>query len=162
MRFCDPLDALMQFPSSGFSRFCRSRYLAAVPPETEAAVFRNLDQRAFVARGGHPRTWFYRAFATMARSAWALRAATARCLEHGVHGVRMLYARRGSEYAEELMESVAAPAYGVGEGEGDTDTEEKLSVAFTVTPGVKVGATVVACRVLLCHCRHQEGFIQVQ
>ena len=115
-----------------------------------------------VARGGHPRTWFYRAFATMARSAWALRAATARCLEHGVHGVRMLYARRGSEYVEELMESVAAPAYGVGEGEGDTDTEEKLSVAFTVTPGVKVGATVVACRVLLRQCRHQEGFIQIQ
>jgi len=162
MRFCDPLDALMQYPISGFSRFCRSRYLAAVPAETEAAVFRNLDQRAFVARGGHPRTWFYRAFATMARSAWALRAATARCLEHGVHGVRMLYARRGSEYAEELMESVAAPAYGVGEGEGDTDTEEKLSVAFTVTPGVKVGATVVACRVLLRQCRHQEGFIQIQ
>ncbi|KAG2559650.1 hypothetical protein PVAP13_8KG021400 [Panicum virgatum] len=141
MRFCDPLDALMQYPISGFSRFCRSRYLAAVPAETEAAVFRNLDQRAFVARG---RTWFYRAFATMARSAWALRAATARCLEHGVHGVRMLYARRGSEYAEELMESVAAPAYGVGEGE------------------VKVGATVVACRVLLRQCRHQEGFIQIQ
>ena len=132
-----------------------------MPSETEAAVFRNLDQRAFVARGGHPRTWFYRAFATMVRSAWALRVAMARCSEHG-HGLRMLYARRGSEYAEELMESVAAPAYGVGEGEGDTDTEEKLSVAFTVTPGVKVGDTVVACRVLLCHCRHQEGFIQVQ
>ena len=46
MRFCDPLDALMQYPISGFSRFCRSRYLAAVPAETEAAVFRNLDQRA--------------------------------------------------------------------------------------------------------------------
>jgi hypothetical protein len=91
MRLCDPLDALMQYPSSGFSRFCRSRYLAAVPSETEAAMFRNLDQRAFVARGGHPRTWFYRAFATMARSAWALRVAMARCLELG-HGVRMLYA----------------------------------------------------------------------
>jgi len=102
MRFCDPLYALMQFPSSSFSRFCRSRYLAAVPSETEAAMFRNLDQRAFVARGGHPRTWFYRAFAMMARSAWALRAVMARCLELG-HGVRMFYARRGSEYIEESM-----------------------------------------------------------
>ena len=52
MRFCDPLDALMHFPSSGFSRFCRSRYLAAVPPETEAAMFRNLEQRAFVVLPG--------------------------------------------------------------------------------------------------------------
>ena len=60
------------------------------------------------------------------------------------------------------MESVAvaAPASGVREGEGDM--EEKLSVAFTVTPGVKVGDTVVACRVLLRQCRHQEGFIQIQ
>jgi hypothetical protein len=38
---------------------------------------------------------------------------------------------------------------------------EKVAVAFTVTPGVKVGDTVVKCRVLLC--RHQEErFIQVQ
>ncbi|RLM58087.1 uncharacterized protein C2845_PM18G13820 [Panicum miliaceum] len=137
-----------------FSRFCRSGYLAAVPSETEAAMFRNLDQRAFVARGGHPRTWFYRAFATMARSAWALRVAMARCLAHG-HGVRMFYARRGSEYVEELMESVAVAAPGVREGEGDV--EEKLGVAFTVTPGVKVGDTAVGCRVLLCHRHHQEG-----
>ncbi|RCV36217.1 hypothetical protein SETIT_7G300500v2 [Setaria italica] len=156
MRFCDPMDALMQYPSSSFSRFCRSRYLAAVPPETEAAMFGNLDQRAFVSRGGHPRTWFYRAFATTARSAWALRVVMARCVEHGIHGVRMFYARRGSEYAEEWMQSVAAPASGVREG----DMEEKLAVAFTVTPGVKVGDTVVKCRVLLC--RHQERFIQVQ
>ncbi|CAL4897211.1 unnamed protein product [Urochloa decumbens] len=155
MRFCDPMDALMQYPSSGFSRFCRSRYLAAVPSEAEAAMFGNLEQRAFVSRGGHPRTWFYRAFAAMARSAWALRVAMARCfLEHG-HGVRMFYARKGSEYAQELMESVAAPAL-FGSREGDM-MEEKLCVAFTVTPGVKVGDTVVACRVLLS--RHQDGVI---
>ncbi|CAN6330299.1 unnamed protein product [Urochloa humidicola] len=146
MRFCDPMEALMQYPSSGFSRFCRSRYLASVPSEAEAAMFRNLEQRAFVSRGGHPRTWFYRAFATMARSAWALRVAMARCLERG-HGVTMFYARRGSKYAPELMESVAAPA-ACGVREGD-DMEEKLCVAFTVTPGVKVGDTMVACRVLL-------------
>ncbi|CAL5098635.1 unnamed protein product [Urochloa decumbens] len=155
MRFCDPMDALMQYPSSSFSRFCRSRYLAAVASETEAAMFGNLEQRAFVSRGGHPRTWFYRAFAAMARSAWALRVAMARCfLEHG-HGVRVFYAMRGSEYAQEFMESVAAPAL-FGSREGD-DMEEKLCVAFTVTPGVKVGDTVVACRVLLS--RHQDGVI---
>ncbi|CAL4911957.1 unnamed protein product [Urochloa decumbens] len=153
MRFCDPMDALMQYPSSGFSRFCRSRYLAAVPSEAEAAMFRNLEQRAFVSRGGHPRTWFYRAFAAMARSAWALRVAMARCfLEHG-HGVRMFYARRGSEYAQEFMESVAAPALFGSRGD---DMEEKLCVAFTVTPGVKVGDTVVACRVLLSSSKSNE------
>ncbi|CAO2140617.1 unnamed protein product [Urochloa humidicola] len=152
MRFCDPMDALMQYPSSGFSRFCRSRYLTSVPSEAEAAMLRNLDQRAFVSRGGHPRTWFYRAFATMARSAWALRVAMALCLERG-HGVRMFYARRGSKYAPELMESMAAAPAACGVREGHA--AEKPSVAFTVTPGVKVGDTVVPCRVLLCH--HQES-----
>ncbi|CAN6357384.1 unnamed protein product [Urochloa humidicola] len=152
MRFCDPMDALMQYPSSGFSRFCRSRYLASVPSEAEAAMFGNLEQRAFVSLGGHPRTWFYRAFATMARSLWALRVAMARCLERG-HGVRMFYARRGSKYAPELMESMAAAPAACGVREGHA--AEKPSVAFTVTPGVKVGDTVVPCRVLLCH--HQES-----
>uniref|UniRef100_A0A0A8Z8K7 GIL1/IRKI C-terminal domain-containing protein n=1 Tax=Arundo donax TaxID=35708 RepID=A0A0A8Z8K7_ARUDO len=135
MRFRDPLDALMQYPSSSFSRFCQTRYLAAVSSEIEAAIFRNLDQRAFVSRGGHPSTWFYRAFATMARSAWALHVVMAKYCSAG-QSVRMFYARRGSKYAEEYMESVAAPASGC--------------VAFTVTPGVKVGDTVVACMVFLC------------
>jgi hypothetical protein len=151
MRFCDPMEALMLYPSSSFSRFCRSRYPAAVPRGTEAAVCGNLDQRAFVvSRGGHPRTCFYRAFATMARSAWALRVAmAARCaVERGAHGVvRMFYARGGSEFDGEWMENVAAG------GEGDV-LEEKVAVAFTVTPGVKAGDTVVKCRVVLY--RHQE------
>ncbi|XP_062203568.1 protein GRAVITROPIC IN THE LIGHT 1-like isoform X2 [Phragmites australis] len=144
MGFCDPLDALMQHPSSSFSRFCRTKYLAAVPPEMETAVFRNLDHRTFVSRGGHPRTWFYRAFATTARSAWALHVVMARC--SGAQSVRMFYARRGSEYVEEYMESVAEPVFGRRGSHG----EEKLSVALTVTPGVKIGDTVVACRVFLC------------
>jgi hypothetical protein len=151
MRFCDPMEALMLYPTSSFSRFCRSRYPAAVPRGTEAAVCGNLDQRAFVvSRGGHPRTCFYRAFATMARSAWALRVAmAARCaVERGAHGVvRMFYARGGSEFDGEWMENVAAG------GEGDV-LEEKVAVAFTVTPGVKAGDTVVKCRVVLY--RHQE------
>uniref|UniRef100_A0A0E0MIW3 Uncharacterized protein n=1 Tax=Oryza punctata TaxID=4537 RepID=A0A0E0MIW3_ORYPU len=149
MRCCDPLDALMEHPNSSFARFCRTKYLAAVSSEMEAAMFRNnLDVRAFVSRGGHPRTWFYRAFATMARSAWALRVAVAargRCYGRG--SVRMFYARRGSEYAAEYMESVVATAAAGDRGRGD-------GVAFTVTAGMKVGETMVACRVFLCH--HQQ------
>ncbi|KAL6642150.1 hypothetical protein ACP70R_020331 [Stipagrostis hirtigluma subsp. patula] len=148
MRFCDPLDALMQYPSSSFSRFCRTSYLAAVPSEMEAAMFRNLEQRAFVSRGGHPRTWFYRAFATAARSAWALRVAMARGGFGARRSFRMFYARRGSKYEEAYMESVVALGR---EGARRHGEEEMLSsVAFTVTPGVKIaGDTVVACRVFL-------------
>ncbi|TVU27278.1 hypothetical protein EJB05_29879, partial [Eragrostis curvula] len=147
MRSCDPLDALMQYPSSSFSRFCQTKYLSAVPSEMEAAMFRNLEQRAFVSRGGHPRTWFYRAFATMARSAWALRVAMAKYGASAGPNVRMFYARRGREYQEEFMESVNEPVAG--------RREENISVAFTVTPGLKISDTVViACRVFSCHPEH--------
>ncbi|KAF8648812.1 hypothetical protein HU200_064512 [Digitaria exilis] len=150
-RFCDPMDALMQYSSSSFSVFCRSRYLAAVPSEAEAAMFGDkLEQRALVWRGGHPRTWFYRAFATMARSAWALRLLMARCCLERHGDVRMFYARRGSQYAEEWMQSVAAPP---------ASDAHLGGVAFTLAPGLKVGDTVVQCRVLLVS-HHQESFIQ--
>jgi hypothetical protein len=160
----DAIDALMQFPRSGLSAFCRTAYIAAVPAEAEAAACGNLDHRAFVSRGGHPRTPLYRAFAAAARSVWALRVlmtAVARCSESelGGGGVRMFYAGRGSLYAAEFMESVAA--LGAEEARRvEAGDEEKLSVAFTVTPGVKVGDTVVPCRVLLC--RRREGFVQIR
>ncbi|KAG8089266.1 hypothetical protein GUJ93_ZPchr0011g27460 [Zizania palustris] len=158
MRSCDPLDALMEYPSSSFARFCRSRYVAAVPPAMESAVFGNLDQRAFVSRGGHPRTWFYRAFVTMARSAWALQAAVAarrRCPGDGPV-VRVLYARGGSRFSAGYMESVVAAGAGAdacaGRGGGGGEIDDKAGVAFTVSPAVKVGDTVVVpCRVFLCH-----------
>lgn len=159
----DALDALMQFPRSGLSAFCRAAYLAAVPPEAEAAACRNLDHRAFVSRGGHPRTRLYRAFAAAARSVWALRVLMAGCSESeqsggGGDGVRMFYASRGSLYRAEFMESV--PALGAEEDRRVETGEEKLSVAFTVTPGVKVGDTVVPCRVLLC--RRREGLVRIR
>uniref|UniRef100_J3N5H3 Uncharacterized protein n=1 Tax=Oryza brachyantha TaxID=4533 RepID=J3N5H3_ORYBR len=151
MRCCDPLDALMEHSNSSFARFCRSKYLAAVSPEMESAMFRNLDARAFVSRGGHPRTWFYRAFATMARSAWAMQVAVAarrRCSGHG--NVRVFYARRGSTYREEYMESVVGAASASAAG---------IGVAFTVTPGMKVGETMVPCRVFLHYRRDQQDAI---
>lgn len=163
----DALDALMQFPRSGLSAFCRAAYIAAVPPEAEAAARGNLDHRAFVSRGVHPRTQLYRAFADAARSVWALRVlmtAVARRSEleleqgggGGGGGVRMFYAGRGSPYAAEFMEGVAA--LGAGEARRvEADEEEKLSVAFTVTPGLKLGDAVVRCRVLLR--RRREGLV---
>ncbi|EES16619.1 uncharacterized protein LOC8074866 [Sorghum bicolor] len=166
----DALDALMQFPRSGLSAFCRAAYIAAVPAEAEAAACGNLDHRAFVSRGGHPRTPVYRAFAAAARSVWALRVlmtAVARCSEPesgqgGGGGVRMFYAGRGSMYAAEFMESVAVVLGAEEEARRVEagDREEKLSVALTVTPGVKVGDTVVRCRVLLC--RRREGFVGIR
>uniref|UniRef100_A0A0D9XW71 Uncharacterized protein n=1 Tax=Leersia perrieri TaxID=77586 RepID=A0A0D9XW71_9ORYZ len=145
MRCCDPLESLMELPNSSFGRFCRTKYLAAVSSEMESAMFRNLDVRAFVSRGGHPRTWFYRAFATMARSAWAMQVAVAarrRCCGRG--SVRVFYARRGSRYSAEYMESIVPAA------DDERGDEDEVGVGFTVTPGINVGETMVKCRVFLC------------
>ncbi|GJN07166.1 hypothetical protein PR202_ga24971 [Eleusine coracana subsp. coracana] len=131
----------------GFSRFCQRNYLAAVPSEMESAMFSNLEQRAFVSRGGHPRTWFYRAFATMARSAWALRVAMEKHCSASADGwgvVVFFYARRGSRFEEEVMQSVNGVVPALVSHHG-----EEISVAFSVTPGLKIGDTVVKCRVVL-------------
>ncbi|RWR87520.1 IRK-interacting protein [Cinnamomum micranthum f. kanehirae] len=62
LRVMDPLDVLSQNADSIFGRFCRSKYLSVIHPKMEASFFGSLDQRNYVAGGGHPRTPFYQAF----------------------------------------------------------------------------------------------------
>ncbi|KAJ1264695.1 hypothetical protein BS78_08G020200 [Paspalum vaginatum] len=129
----DALDALMRFPSSGFARFCRRSYLRAVPAAAEAAA-----------------------------RAWALRVLVARYAGGGARRV-FFYARAGSAYAAGYMESVGAAVGEEEEGDEGEEGEEGLRVAFTVTPGVKIGDAVVPARVLLRRRRRRrEGSVQVR
>uniref|UniRef100_A0A0E0MBP4 Uncharacterized protein n=1 Tax=Oryza punctata TaxID=4537 RepID=A0A0E0MBP4_ORYPU len=122
---------------------------AAVSSEMEAAMFRNnLDVRAFVSRGWAPED----VVLPGVRDDGEVGVGAA----GGGGGAKAVlwawkcqdvYARRGSEYAAEYMESVVATAAAGDRGRGD-------GVAFTVTAGMKVGETMVACRVFLCH--HQQ------
>ncbi|XP_047055101.1 protein GRAVITROPIC IN THE LIGHT 1-like [Lolium rigidum] len=136
MSFRDPFDALMSDPDSNFGRYCRAKYLLAVPQSMENSFFGNLDHRAFVESGGHPRTQFYQKFVKMARYAWAL-LAVARSLNPRAE---MFYVNSGVQFRKEHMESTPAKM---------TTEEEKFIVGFTVMPGFKVGCTVVRCRVYL-------------
>ena len=135
MSFKDPFDALMTDPDSSFGRYCRAKYLVAVPQSMEDSFFGNLDHRAFVESGGHPRTPFYQKFVRMARYTWAL-LAVARSLNPRAE---MFYVKSGVQFRKEHMESTPAKII----------REEKFNVGFTVMPGFKIGCTVIKCRVYL-------------
>jgi len=136
MSFKDPFDALMEAPNSAFGRFCREKYLVAVPRSMEDSFMGNLDHRAFVERGGHPRTQFYQTFAKMARYVWAL--LTVAC--YLKPRAEMFFVKTGVQFQKKHMESVPAKL---------TTEEANFSVGFTVMPGFKIGCTIIRCKVYL-------------
>ncbi|KAL5229066.1 hypothetical protein ABZP36_017331 [Zizania latifolia] len=136
MSFSDPFDALMEAPNSNFGRFCRAKYLAAVPCSMEDSFFGNSNHRAFVVNGGHPRTPFYQAFVRMSRHVWAV-LTVARALNPRAE---MFYVKSGTAFKRKHMENIPAKM---------TTEEEKISVGFAVMPGFKIGCTVIRCRVYL-------------
>jgi len=103
--FKDPFDALMEAPNSVFGRFCREKYLLAVARSMEDSFLGNLDHRAFVERGGHPRTQFYQTFAKMARYVWAL-LTVARYLKPRAEMFFLL--NTGVQFQKKHMENVLA------------------------------------------------------
>lgn len=145
MSFGDPFDALMEDPDSNFGRFCRSKYVMAVPSKMECSFFGNLDQRAFVLSGGHPRTPFYQAFTRMARWIWALLV----MVHSFIPRAEMFYVKRGDDFSKNYMESVV--------NQVSTEKGERLKVGFTVTPGFKIGSTIIQCRVYLCRTKASTG-----
>ncbi|KAL6616290.1 hypothetical protein ACP70R_038560 [Stipagrostis hirtigluma subsp. patula] len=136
MGFKDPFDALVEAPNSTFGRFCREKYLVAVPCSMEDSFLGNLNHRAFIENGGHPRTEFYQAFARMARHVWAL-LTVARCLKPRAE---MFFVKSGFQFQKKHMECIPARL---------TTDEAKINVGFTVMPGFKIGCTVIRCRVYL-------------
>ncbi|XP_020252792.1 uncharacterized protein LOC109830047 isoform X2 [Asparagus officinalis] len=138
LRFSNPFDALIEDPDSNFGKFCRYKYVLLVKSKMESSLFGNLDQREFVLRGGHPRTPFYQAFVRMAIWVWALQV-----MAHSfIPKADVFYAKRGSRFEEEYMESVVDSATDRG--------EQKVEVGFTVMPGFKIGNNVIRCRVYPC------------
>ncbi|CAJ1960557.1 unnamed protein product [Sphenostylis stenocarpa] len=72
MKFDDPIDVLMENPNSDFSKFCGAKYLMVFHPTMEESFFGNLDHRALILSGKHPRTEFYQLFAKVAKWVWVL------------------------------------------------------------------------------------------
>ncbi|KAI3902581.1 hypothetical protein MKW92_016234 [Papaver armeniacum] len=141
LRFKDSFDALVEYPNSEFAKFCRSKYLLVVHPRMESTFFGNLDQRAFVLSGGHPRTPLYQAFVKMAKSIWVLQAMAA----SDDSKAEIFAVRRGSEFSEVYMEDVV-------EEEDDTlktNPKSRFKVGIVVMPGFKLGQTVIKSRVYL-------------
>jgi flagellar biosynthesis chaperone FliJ len=143
----DPFDVLITYPNSDFSMFCREKYLDAIPKEMEDSFFGNLDHRAFLMNGCHPKTPFYEAFVRMARWVWALKVMSLTFIPKA----EMFYVREMDWFENEFMESVVA--------ELTPSRGQMAKVGFTVMPGFKIGENIVRCRVYLSKSYKNElGF----
>uniref|UniRef100_A0A2P2JJH3 Uncharacterized protein n=1 Tax=Rhizophora mucronata TaxID=61149 RepID=A0A2P2JJH3_RHIMU len=138
LREIDPLDTLGQNPDSMFGKFCRSKYLVVVHPKMEASFFGHLDQRNYIAGGGHPRTPFYQAFLKLAKSIWLLH----RLAYSFDPKVKIFQVKRGSEFSEVYMESIVKNLVLDG-------TDQKPRVGLMVMPGFWIGGSVIQSRVYL-------------
>lgn len=141
MHFDDPIDAVIAHPESGFAQFCREKYLIVVHPKLEASFFGNLDQRAFVTRGKHPRTPFYHAFVKMAKWIWIIQGIVATIDSKA----KIFSVKKGCLYSDTYMESVEE----VSPDASRTNKEAMFKVEFMVMPGFRIGKTVVRSRVYL-------------
>ncbi|CAK9164103.1 unnamed protein product [Ilex paraguariensis] len=149
VRFDEPIDALIAEPNSSFAKFCRTKYLSIVHPKMEVSFFGNLDHRTFVSHGKHPRTQFYQAFVKMARWVWVLQGTTSTEPKAEMFGVK-----RGSEFSDAYMEYVEE----YKEDMGVYDEEQsRFRVEFMVTPGFKIGETLVKSRVYLSKMRFSNS-----
>ncbi|CAN6463248.1 unnamed protein product [Victoria cruziana] len=141
IRAMDALDVVSENPDCAFGKFCRTKYLEVVHSKMEMSFFGNLDQRNYIANGGHPRTPFYLAFLMLAKAVWLLH----RLAFSFEPKVEIFQVKKGTEFSEVYMESVVknvVPA--------DDDREnDSGKVGFTVMPGFKIGASVIQCKVYL-------------
>ncbi|CAA7050692.1 unnamed protein product [Microthlaspi erraticum] len=132
----DPLDALGTNPDSNFGKFCRSKYLILIHQKMEASFFGNLDQRDYVAGGGHPRTAFYQAFLKLAKSVWILH----RLAYSFDPAAKIFQVKKGSEFTDSYMESVVKNIV-------VDEKEENPRVGLMVMPGFWIGGSVIQSRV---------------
>ncbi|XP_078181240.1 protein GRAVITROPIC IN THE LIGHT 1-like [Carex rostrata] len=137
MGILDPFEVLITDPNSEFSMFCREKYLDAIPKEMEDSFFGNLDHRAFLMSGGHPRTPFYEVFVKMARWVWALKVMSLTFIPKA----EIFYVREMDQFNNDFMESVV--------DELTPKRGQTSKVGFTVMPGFKIGENVIRCRVYL-------------
>lgn len=146
LREMDPLDAVGQAPDSMFGKFCQSKYLAVVHQKMEASFFGNLDQRNYIARGGHPRTAFYQAFLKLAKAIWLLHR-----LAHSFEpSVKIFQVKRDTDFSEVYMDSVVKNFI------MEEDNDHKPKVGLMVMPGFWIGGSIVQAQVYLTGIKVSE------
>ncbi|KMZ57579.1 hypothetical protein ZOSMA_84G00160 [Zostera marina] len=144
LKFADPLDALANYPDSEFSGFCRIKYLSIVHPAIEFNIFGNLHLRDSVGKWIHPRTHFYASFVKMATWVWISHVMSA--LLPSRDRPVMFQAKKGARYVGDHMEAASL----------SFDKQHPAKVAFTVTPGFKIGAGLIKCKVHVVRTKEEN------
>ncbi|KAK9056260.1 hypothetical protein SSX86_027350 [Deinandra increscens subsp. villosa] len=137
----NPLETLNKNPSFPFSKFCERKYEELVHPTMESSIFKNVDRKEEVMDSWRSVTVFYDAFVNMCSSIWLLHKLACSFTPP----VEIFQVEKGVDFSMVYMEDVTKK-YSV--------LEKGLSkVGFTVTPGFKIGKTIVQSQVYLTGSR---------
>lgn len=129
-------ELLAENPESRFGKFCRLKYLQLVHPKMETSFFGNLSQRTLVNSGGFPDSAFFSSFSEMARRVWLLH-----CLAFSFDPAASIFqVRKGCRFSAVYMDAAQT---------GHVWPDARPTVSFTVSPGFRIGKTLVPCQVVL-------------
>lgn len=138
MHLMEPMELLNILPDCPFGKFCNKKFLRIVHPKMEEAFFGNFDHRTNVVNGRHPPSYFYEMFCRLAKAVWLLHKLAFSFNPVPSH----FHVKRGTAFQPSYMESIVP----VEELE---DINGGHLVAFAVTPGFKIGDSVIKSRVYL-------------
>ncbi|KAG9448186.1 hypothetical protein H6P81_014314 [Aristolochia fimbriata] len=134
LKAVNPLEYVLENPASKFGKFCRLKYLSLVHPRMETAFFGDATHRSIVSSGGFPQSAFFTTFLEMAKRIWLLH-----LLAFSFEPEASIFqVRSGCRFSEVFMESAC-----------DDSPDIRPRVGFTVSPGFRIGKTVIQCRVYL-------------
>lgn len=119
------------------SEFVRAKYVSVIHPRMESSLFGDLGHRTAVMSGGMLESGFFSAYTEMAKRVWLLHR-----LAFSFDPPASAYqVRPGSRFSQVYMEIAV-------DGGGEWVAADRPPVvAFTVSPGFRVGNSVVQCRV---------------
>ncbi|KAJ8749031.1 hypothetical protein K2173_013475 [Erythroxylum novogranatense] len=140
----NPLELLSREPSCEFSRFCEKKYQELIHPTMESSIFSNFDPNEVVLSSWRSLSVFYESFVNMASSVWTLHT-----LAFSFDPVVEIFqVERGVDFSMVYMEDVTRRHTSLA--------ISNLKVGFTVTPGFRIGRTVIQSLVYLSGLKFEE------
>ncbi|KAF8413012.1 hypothetical protein HHK36_000985 [Tetracentron sinense] len=140
----DAMEILSRNPHGDFTRFCEKKYQQLIHPTMESSLFKNLDQNELVLNSWRSSTALYELFVNMASSIWMLHK-----LAFSFNPtVEIFQVEQGVDFSMVYMENVTRRDVSPG--------KTRAKVGFTVTPGFRIGRTVIQSQVYLTGIRCAE------
>ncbi|KAF8379265.1 hypothetical protein HHK36_028698 [Tetracentron sinense] len=140
----DAMEILSRNPNGDFATFCDEKYQKLIHTSMESSLFRNFDQNELELNSWKSSMALYESFVNMASSIWMLHK-----LAFSFNPiVEIFQVERGVDFSMVFMENVTQRSV--------TPGKTRAKVGFTVTPGFRIGRTIIQSQVYLIGMRCVE------